>query len=133
MPQTKVIIIYSPNQNVRRTTIIPHDDADIDIHVNNISKGEAVLIGEKSDYDTIGADAMLEKHTESKPSSDRCVVVDGDDNVCCLIKGDPLIDLHSEGRIIQHDEAIVGWKKVYEEWIKPALIDEQEISNDLEQ
>jgi hypothetical protein len=119
MAQTKVIIIYSPNQNVRRATIVPHDDADIEIHVNNITKGEAVLIGEKLDYDTIGPDAMLSAYTKQQPSSDLCVVVDSNGNVCCGIKADPLIDSHPDGEIHQHEKACVGWKKIADQWISP--------------
>lgn len=119
MAQTKVIIIYSANQNRRRTVIKPHDDSHVYHHALNIAPGERVLIGTLADYDSIGPDVMLEKHTGQKASSDRCVVVDADGNVTHGLKADPLIDNHPSGVIHQHDEAHPGWKHVNDQWITP--------------
>lgn len=98
MPATKVIIIYSPNQNRRRTVIIPDDDSQIPIHTANIVKGEAVLVGDISDYRSIGPDAMLVAHTGKQPSSDRCIVHSNGKVVACVL-GDPLIDTHPAGAL----------------------------------
>lgn len=98
MAQTQVVIIYSPNQNKRRTVIIPDDDSQIPIHTANIVKGEAVMVGSLSDYQTIGPDAMLVAHTGQQPSSDRCIVHDGLTVKACVL-GDPLIDTHPLGTL----------------------------------
>lgn len=108
MAQTKVVIIYSPNQNVRRTVIIPDDDSQIPIHTANIVKGEAVLVGSLSDYQTIGPDAMLVAHTGQQASNDRCAVVGNLGNIIAVVRGDPLIDTHPLGTLIAHSTAITG-------------------------
>lgn len=91
MAQTKVVIIYSPNQNRRRTVVKPDDDSQIDLHLNNIIKGEAAFVGTLADYETIGPDAMLEAYTGKTPSSDRCIVVHNN-TVIAVVCADPLID-----------------------------------------
>ena len=98
MAQTKVVIVYSPNQNLRRAVIKPDDDSQIPIHTANIAKGEAVLVGSLSDYQTIGPDAMLAAHTGKQPTSDRCIV-HGNGQVMAVVRGDPLIDTHPLGTV----------------------------------
>jgi hypothetical protein len=107
--QTKVVIVYSPNQNLRRTVIIPDDDSQISIHTANILPGEAVLVGSLADYISIGPDAMLMAYTGRQPSSDRCMVI-SNDNVVAVFKGDPLIDTHPLGEVVADvtGKAMVG-------------------------
>lgn len=102
MAQTQVIIIYSPNQNVRRRVIIPDDDNQISIHSDNIAKGEAVLIGNIQDYQMVGPDAMLAAHTGQQAATDRCIVISPNainPTVAAVVRGDPLIDVHPLGRL----------------------------------
>lgn len=103
MPQTKVIIVYSPSQNKRRTVIIPDDDSQVNIHATNIAKGEAVFIGSLLDYQTIGPDAMLIAHTNQQASSDRYAIIDGVGNVVLMALLDPLIDIIPQGYIAIQD------------------------------
>lgn len=102
MPQTKVIIIYSPNQNRRRRVIIPSDDSQTDLHAQNIAKGESVLIGTIADYRNIGSDAMLKAHTGQGPAPDKCIVVGKGVNptILAVFCGDPLIDTHPLGTVV---------------------------------
>lgn len=98
MAQTKVVIVYSPNQNKRRTTIIPNDDSEVAGHAANIASGEMVMIGDLSDYRNIGPDAMLVTYTGQQATSDRCIVI-AQNTVAAVILGDPLIDKHPLGTL----------------------------------
>ena len=101
MAQTQVIIIYSLNQNKRRTVVIPDDDSHIPVHTANIQPGEAVLLGSLAEYKAIGPDAMLVNHTGKQPSNDRCVI-HANGKINAVVSADPLIDTHPLGQII-HD------------------------------
>lgn len=98
MAQTKVVIVYSPNQNKRRTVIIPDDDSHISIHTANIVKGEAVMVGNLSDYQFIGPDALLANFIGQQPTSDRCIVY-ANGQVQAVVLGDPSIDKHPLGTL----------------------------------
>ena len=102
MPQTQIVIVYSPNQNKRRAVITPDDDSQVPIHTANIVKGEAVLVGSLSDYQQIGPDAMLAAFTGQQPTSDRCIVISPDavnPTVVAVCLADPLIDTHPLGQL----------------------------------
>ena len=92
MAQTQIVIIYSPNQNQRRTVIIPDDDSQIPIHTANIINGEAVLVGSLVDYQNIGPDAMLAAYIGQQPTSDRCILIDNTNTVVAVVRADPAID-----------------------------------------
>lgn len=112
MAATKVVIIYSPNQNLRRTVIIPSDDSEVRVHAANIHPGEAVLVGTLADYQKIGPDAMVLAATGIAPTSDRCAVVDHTGKVAAVVKGDPLIDSHPLGTLVAHPMAITGGRLI---------------------
>lgn len=109
MAQTQIVIVYSPNQNKRRSVIIPDDDSQIPIHIANLLKGEAFMVGLLSDYQAIGPDALLALHTGKSPASDRCIVHNGL-MVQAVVLGDPLIDTHPLGTMALDttDKAAIG-------------------------
>lgn len=126
MPLTYIVIIYSIAQNRRRRVIISdNDDKDYDAHLNNIHPNEAIWKMSISDYQAgISIDDGLSKHLGVIALSDRCVVLDAQGNVICVIKGDPAIDIHPTGKIYQHDIAIVGWRLQDSTWINlPSVTD----------
>lgn len=111
MSQTLVVIGYSPNQGVRRTTVIPDDDNQVSTYVNWIRGiGESVLVGTMSDYKLMGPDAMLARFLGRSRTTDRCAVINSAGYVVSIICADPLMDSHPEGRL-HHDPsrvAVVG-------------------------
>jgi hypothetical protein len=90
---TKVVIVYSPNQGMRRTVIIPSDDSQVPIHTANLQPGEAVMVGSLSDYRwNYGPDKMLARYLGRQPTTDRCAVVNSAGYVVGLLKMDPALD-----------------------------------------
>lgn len=110
MTKTKVVIVYSPGQGLRRTTIIPDDDSQVPIHTANLAHGEAVMVGLLSDYRRIGPDAMLVRYLGRKPTTDRCAVINAAGYVVAVIRADPAIDRHPAGRLHRDPKgvAVVG-------------------------
>src|SRR5205807_1944920 len=100
---------YSPTQGVRRTTIIPDDDSQVPGYADWLQgMGESVLVGTLEDYRSIGPDVMLARHRGQEPSSDRCAVVSQDGVVVALVRADPEIDKHPDGRLVIHETAQIG-------------------------
>jgi hypothetical protein len=110
MARTQVVIVYSPNQGIRRTTIIPDDDSQIPVHTKNIAPGEAVMVGTLSDYRRMGPDAMLARFLGRKPTTDTCAVINAAGIVVHVIRADPAIDRHTAGRLHRdtNGKAVVG-------------------------
>ena len=108
---SKVVIVYSPGQALRRTVIIPDDDSQVPIHVANVVPGEAVVVVSLGLYRLIGPDACLEQVLGRKKQSDRCAVVDGRGVVIGLMPMDPAIDRHHPLGTLYADpegKAVVG-------------------------
>lgn len=104
MPRaTKVVIVYSPGQALRRTVIIPDDDRQVPLHVRNVAPGEAVLVGSLGLYRLIGPDEMLRRVLGRKSVSDRCAVVDARGVVIGHIGADPAIDRNYRHGTLHHD------------------------------
>ena len=99
MASTQYIIVYSPNQNVRRRVVQPDDDSQIAHHLATNLPGEAYLLVSIADYNSQGPDALLLAHTGKSPASDHCMVIN--DGACLgHCKADPLIDTHPDGQLV---------------------------------
>lgn len=120
MPVTKVGVIYSKAQNLRRSVIVcGNDDSQYEQFKSALHPNEGWLDIPLEDYAsftldpndiTAGAyalDAYIAQILGAPPSSDKCAVINGEDivSVCCA---DPSIDEHPDGWIIQDDAAQVG-------------------------
>lgn len=108
MAATKVIIVYSPNQNAVRRVIHPDHDAQIDALLSTVQAGEEYLIEDIEDYKVYGPYALLGWNKLTPPDSTRCVVV-RDELVVATVNADPSIDVIPDAELHQHDEACVGW------------------------
>lgn len=113
MAATKVVIIYSVTQNLRRRVIKPHDDSQIDLHTV-CGEGEAAVVVDLEYYDTLGADAVLGQCLMQIPQSDRhCIVHNVTNEVLTVVGADHTVqndvDAVSPHLLIPHDEAQVGW------------------------
>lgn len=102
MPASKVVIVYSPGQALRRVVTIPDDDSQVPALVANVSRGERVLVTSLGLYRLIGPDAILERVTGRKRTSDYCAVVDGRGVVIGHLCADPAID-RLRGATLYHD------------------------------
>ena len=98
MPQTLVVIAYSPGQGLRRVVVLPDDDSQVPVHTRNLAPGEQVMVGSLSDYRTMGPDAMLARYLGRKKTSDRCAVVAAG-VVVGLVAMDPAIDRVAGGHL----------------------------------
>lgn len=92
MAKTKVVIVYSPGQALRRTVIIPSDDAQVPMHTANLAPGEAVMVGSLWDYRAMGPDMMLFRHVWRSPATDRCAIINPAGYVVAVSRMDPAID-----------------------------------------
>lgn len=113
MAQTKVIIVYSLNQNLRRRVVKPDDDSQIPFH-SDCADGEALAIVDLEDYDALGADAVLGQYLMQIPQSDRhCIIHNETNEVLAVVSADHTItadcDAVSPHILIPHDKAQVGW------------------------
>jgi hypothetical protein len=114
MPITKVGIIYSKSQNLRRKVIIPEvDDSEVDIHKNYLLPGEAwmeIPMDVYTQYDhPTDVDAFVSIQLNSaEPMNDWCLVVDANSIILACIPADPIIDDHPLGHIICDAPAMVG-------------------------
>jgi len=105
LAQTKVVIVYSPDQCRRRVAYVPDDDAEVPgllAHVANFDSRLGLMVGDRGDYHRLGLDEMLKRFTGRPPSSDRCIVKGADGTVAAVIHGDPTLDTHPLGQIL-HD------------------------------
>jgi len=114
MAATKISVVYSVTQNVVRTIISnPVDDSHIDLHKQNLQPNEAWLdipLEASRNFKSVNDVQSYVAGIIGPPSSDRCLVVAGDDTVLAIIKADPIIDDHPAGVLIQDESADVGIK-----------------------
>lgn len=110
MPVTKVGVVYSSAQLVRRRIIkSDSDDADIDIHKATMLPGEAWLEIPLNVYNKFGntpkdhvTGNTLDVHIASilgNPKNDVCVIVSPDGNIVGYCHADPSIDSHPAGTL----------------------------------
>lgn len=122
MTVTKVLIVYSAAQKIRRTTIIlDHpgaDDAEFAYWESTIVPGEIAVYIPLDEYNAMGKSDYSELGTSldqwlaeqiGEPSSDQCAVVDGENGyVSAVVRADPRIDDHPDGFLIQEPELVTG-------------------------
>lgn len=124
MPVTKVLVIYSIAQNVRRTLIkLDHpgaDDREFAIHEACMVAGEGKLyipVDVYNAFDSNPVNGMLPLDNYiagiiGSRADDRCAVITGEGDVVAVIAADPRIDDHPHGFLIQERELVAG--DVYE-------------------
>lgn len=106
MACNQVIIVYSPNQNVRRRVVKPDFDSQIPGLIASHLPGEAYLIVSQEDYDTYGPDALVGWETMSAPSSDHCMIVRNGVLLHARVLADPQIDTYPDAEVVIHSVAV---------------------------
>jgi hypothetical protein len=126
MTVTKVLVIYSIAQKVRRTLVkLDHagaDDREFAIHEAGMVSGEdklyiAIDVYKGFDTKLVNGALPLDIYIASiigPPASDRCAVITGKGRVVAVIAADPRIDDHPDGFLIQDDAAYTGAKYDFE-------------------
>lgn len=125
---TKICIVYSKRQKVRRRLIKCAHDAHFQHH-KNLHPNEGwleipikVYEGFKHTIESF-SDEKLKAHIAGiigPPENDRCVVVCPQGTVKHIVCADPTIDFHPDGQIILHEKARHDWKFNKGQWIEPA-------------
>ncbi len=119
MTVTKAVVIYSKAQKVRRRVIkLDHEgahDGHFDPHKEILHLNEGWLEIPIELYESFDPNKNeLDNYVASQigePSSDRCVVVCPMEGIVKhILKADPDIDFHPDGKIIFHETAIKGEK-----------------------
>ena len=111
MALTKVGIIYSLAQLVRRELIKCADDSGYKAHIDRLLPGEGWFEIPIDVYNSFGNPHAIDDYLEASVGaalSDRCAVINGD-NIVAVCCADPAIDRHPDGWIIQDDTAQAGW------------------------
>jgi hypothetical protein len=126
MPVTKVLVIYSRAQKVRRRLIkLDHpgaDDREFAIHEACMVAGEDKLyipIDVYNGFDSNSVNGALSLDNcialdnyiagvIGPHTSDRCVVITGEGRVIATVAADPRIDDYPNGFLIQDDAAYTG-------------------------
>ena len=113
MALTKVGIVYSLAQNLRRRVIVPDDDGELVFHKSSLAYGEAYIELPYATFQQFDSptdlDAFLAIELNSaNPGSDYCLVVDANDVIQACILADPIIDSHPLGTVIADTPAMVG-------------------------
>ncbi len=116
MALTKVCVIYSRDQLVRRELIVCGDDADYDVHWRRMQSGEGWLNIPIEVYNNCSMETgrwgwdSIDTYIAAilgNPKSDICAIVNGEE-IVAVCAADPRIDQHPEGWIIQDDRALTG-------------------------
>ena len=115
MAATKVLVIYSKKQKVRRRLVIcdlDHEhDGHLDHHRATMHELEDYLEIPLNEYRQMDHDALQAyiANAIGAPESDRCAVVCHKTGIVKhVVRADPEIDFHPEGRIVPHETAVVG-------------------------
>jgi hypothetical protein len=106
MAVTKIGILYSASQRKRRATLVPDDDSQLSLMQRR--NGEVYIEQSVEDYRNFGPDHAVTVHAGGPPLSDRCAVVDSQENVVAVVGADPAIDEISGHTIVQHFDPHVG-------------------------
>lgn len=105
MAITKVGVIYSLAQKVRRELIIADNDSQYEMFKNNIHANEGWLEIPLDDYNKLSP-YEIDRYIADiigPPSSDKCCIVDKDGSILSFVKGDPSIDVHTDGEVVSID------------------------------
>lgn len=107
MTATKVGIIYSVAQSLRRVVFVPDDDSQLPLKPR---AGEAYIEQTLADYQQFGPDFAVQKATGNTPLSDRCVRVPPNalGIVSAILRADPSIDTLTGALLIQSDLGNIG-------------------------
>lgn len=107
MAATKVGIIYSVAQSLRRVVFVPDDDSQLPLKPR---AGEAYIEQTLADYQQFGPDFAVQKATGNPPLSDRCVRVPPNvlGIVSAILRADPSIDTLTGALLIQSDLGNIG-------------------------
>lgn len=100
MPCDSIIIVYSPNQNLRRRVIVPDSESQVSCFVSSLLPGEEHLIVYQEDYDTYGPDALVGWATMGIPTSDQCMVIRNGVLLHANVSADHLIDTYPDAQIV---------------------------------
>lgn len=118
MTITKIAVVYSKKQKVRRRVIVINheggEDAHYDAHKLDLHPGEGWLEIPLDIYRSFQSPHELNDYIAlqiGERQSDRCCVVCPiEGTVKHLIHADPEIDFHPAGKIVQHHTAQIGDK-----------------------
>lgn len=104
-------IIYGTQSKIVRRFVIPDPGENVNFALH-VGPGESVLLVPITDDTSLeAANAAVERATGVRPANPRCVIVNPQGDVLDTIAADPLIDVHPNGQLFQHDRAGPGWKR----------------------
>lgn len=119
MAATKVLVVYSISQKIRRRLIVLNHqnahDGEFHHHLVGLLPGEGFFYIPIEVYNAFGnkpADQQsgntVDHHVASilgNPENDHCALVDSQGNVLSVCCADPLIDKHPDGTLIELEKA----------------------------